>query len=61
MHQREKAYIKIAKIEEKFEMYKGVRQGNSLTLNIFKCVLEEIKNNLNWEQKDIKIDGGISE
>lgn len=37
-------------------MEKGVRQGDPLSSNLFKCVLTEIFRNTEWEKKGIQID-----
>ncbi len=34
-----------------------VKQGDLLSPNLFNCVIEEIFRNLNWENREIKING----
>ncbi len=52
-----KAYIKMDRTGELFNIKRGVRQGDPLSTNMFNCVCEEIFRNLKWEEMGIKIKG----
>ncbi len=40
-----------------FEIKKGVKQGDPLSLILFNSALEEVFNKVNWKQKGINING----
>ncbi len=57
MYSNTKAYIKLDKVGPKFEIEKGVKWGDPLSINLFNSVIEEIFWEMDWENKGIKTDG----
>ncbi len=57
IYEESKAYIKMDRTGEVFNIKRGVRQGDPLSPNMFNSVLEEIVRNLKWEEMGIKING----
>ena len=49
--------VHLHKENEKIRIKRGVRQGDNFSPKLFTAVLESIFRRLNWENKDVKIDG----
>ena len=48
-YKNSKAYVRTDSKGEMFTMEKGVKQGNSMSSNLFNAVLEEVFRNLDWK------------
>ena len=57
MYSNNEAWIKTDRLGKYFKIQKGVRQEDPLSSTFFVCVLEEIFRGLNWEDKEICING----
>ena len=49
--------VNLHKESEKIRIKRGVRQGDNFSTKLFTAALESIFRRLNWENKDVKIDG----
>ena len=49
--------VKLHQESEKFKVGKGIRQGGSISPKLFSAALEEVFQNLNWDEVGIKING----
>ena len=49
--------VHLHKESEKIRIKRGVRQGDTISPNLFTATLESIFRRLNWENKGVKIDG----
>ena len=49
--------VHLHKESEKIRIKRGVRQGNTISPQLFTATLESIFRRLNWENKGVKIDG----
>ncbi len=57
MYRNTTALIKPDKIGSKFKLERGVKQGDPLSPNLFNRILEEIFWEINWQERDIRING----
>jgi Reverse transcriptase (RNA-dependent DNA polymerase) len=56
IYENSTAKITVEQLGEKFEIRRGVKQGDPMSPKIFNAVLDFVFQNLNWKNKGLKID-----
>ena len=57
LYGKAETHVKIDKEGPRFEIKRGVKQGDPLSPNFFICVLEDILRELDWEQRGVAANG----
>ncbi len=55
IYSKSEVQIRLDKVGEKFQVRRGVKQGDPLSPNIFNAVLEEVFRHLDWREQGLKI------